>query len=681
MGSSRMRRFGRFILSSLLPLLVLIGVTPTTRALAQGQPTAAMRLVFQSPWNGPHQPLRLSFQATNQSDTTMDGLSVVLSIHAPARSRSEYALSLRSDATTTIFTYPFPQTGVLLPGQTRTFKVRRLPLDVLTVKGETVLYPLVVQLLSGDTPVGTIRTPLIFLAEQPKVPLHLQTTWVFSAPLEYRPDGVFLPGILETDVSPGGRLEAMASSLEAKGSVPVDVVMSSVLADELQRMRAGFRIVVGGQIRTVPKGTGASAAAEKLLASLSSVARRTTTELLSSPFGDPSLPALLRSAIASDASVLVTRGRSEVQNALGVNPRPEIARPPYSQLDVPTTNRLRALGARALLIDPDFLVPPVAAPKFTPPPVVDLAGARRPMPAVIPDALVLTRAESYPRDPVLSAHVALGELATIWLEFPGTADRGVSVLFDETANLDPRFFPAFSSVVGSSPWLLPVTASELVAMIPNPQEQPIPTRVYPGFNPVYVGQLLFARTALKQFDRTAQSATQFVERLRTQLLLAEAGTFISDQVRGRLFIDSAYGAVRQTYDHVTLAGTKLVTLASRNGVIPVTLRNETGYTLRVRIVLVADRRVSFVNGDSRTITLPQTQLSLTFAVRADTTGRFPVKVRVETPVESGAAETITESDVLVRSTAYNLIALLLTIGAAVFLLGWWGRRFLPRRRS
>jgi hypothetical protein len=35
---------------------------------------------------------------------------------------------------------------------------------------------------------------------------------------------------------------------------------------------------------------------------------------------------------------------------------------------------------------------------------------------------------------------------------------------------------------------------------------------------------------------------------------------------------------------------------------------------------------------------------------------------------------------VVRSTSYNLVALILVLGAALFLLVWWARRFLPRNR-
>ena len=72
---------------------------------------------------------------------------------------------------------------------------------------------------------------------------------------------------------------------------------------------------------------------------------------------------------------------------------------------------------------------------------------------------------------------------------------------------------------------------------------------------------------------------------------------------------------------------------------------------------------------------PGTQ-TFTFPVRADATGRFPVKIQVRTPVNDALAETITETQVVVRSTAYNRVALFLTLGAGFFLLGWWAIRLV-----
>ena len=94
---------------------------------------------------------------------------------------------------------------------------------------------------------------------------------------------------------------------------------------------------------------------------------------------------------------------------------------------------------------------------------------------------------------------------------------------------------------------------------------------------------------------------------------------------------------------------------------------------------VSDRRLEFVQGAAQSVTLGPGRRTFTIRVRAQTTGRIPVKVQVLS--RGSPPDTIAERTMVIRSTAYNLVALFVTIGAAMFLLGWWGRRFLPRRRS
>jgi hypothetical protein len=136
---------------------------------------------------------------------------------------------------------------------------------------------------------------------------------------------------------------------------------------------------------------------------------------------------------------------------------------------------------------------------------------------------------------------------------------------------------------------------------------------------------------------------------------------------------------RRVYDRLGI-GTSVVTLTSRAGFIPVTLENASGYTVTVVLQFISDRRLEFAGGASRVVELPPNDKTLTIGVKSLANGRIPIRVRLVTPGAS-FPEVIVERGLVVRSTAYNRLALFVTIGAALFLLAWWGRRFLPRRRT
>jgi hypothetical protein len=659
------------------PLLVLVAGAisgpGSPHAFAQVAASVQLRLVSQSAWNGVGRPLHISFYATNATATALDDLSVELIVGAPTTSRSLYELSLTQDSVPLIAS-PFPQNGTLAPGETRAFRVEQ-PVDELRPRGDSGLFPLKVELRSRDIAVGTLRTPMIFLIERPKVPLNLAWTWVLSEPVQHRPDGTFLPGTLESDIAPSGRLAEMAAALDGLGSRQVDVVVSSVLVDQLERMAQGYRILdAAGTVRTVPSGQGGAADAAALLRTLRAVAGRQGAELMATPLQDPSLPALFRGGLGTELPTLIDRGRTLVGTALGRSPTSDVVRPFRSELDPATLPLLSGMGARTVLLDPGF----VAAQKFESPPVFRLVAGRASVAAVLPNPELAALAALYQTDPVLAAQVSLGELAAIWLELPGTPARGAAVLFGEDAGMLPPFFASFARLVRASPWLAPITASGFVSTVPSSTREPVPPRAYPSFEPSYLDRLITSRASLTRFRETVAGSGTVEESLREDLLTAQSSTMLSDPSLGLSFIDAVAGEIRRTYDQIGIA-TTVVTLPSQHGLLPLNLTNDSRYQLRVVLRFVSDRRLEFVQGAAQPVTLAPGRRTFTIRVRAQTTGRIPVKVQV---LSRGALpDTIAEKTMVIRSTAYNLVALFVTIGAALFLLGWWGRRFLPRRRS
>lgn len=367
-------------------------------------------------------------------------------------------------------------------------------------------------------------------------------------------------------------------------------------------------------------------------------------------------------------------GGGLVASVLGRSLAPDVARPPGSALDPVSFSKLTSLGAGTVLVDPNF----VTFPKFMAPPTVLLASGSASLPAILPDPELQGLIQANSADPRLAAQIALGELAAIWLELPGTPGRGTAVLFPENATMLPAFYPAFASLVRASPWLMPEAASTFSQLIPPQVRRQVPARTYPSFPPLYVSRLERARFSLASFSNTVQGAEPLIDELRHNLLLANSGAFLADASSGQEFIASVERAARGVYNRIGVV-TDVVTLVSRTGLMPITLENGSPYTVKVVLQFVADRRLEFPAGPSRTILLPPTQRTLTIAVRSLATGRIPIRVRLMTPDRS-LPEIVAERAVVVRSTAYNRLALFVTIGAALFLLAWWGRRFLPRRR-
>ena len=662
-------------------VLLVVGVIASLSnqplpASAQESLDVTMTLASQSAQNGPSRPLELSVRVINRTEEDLRDLSLVLLILAPARARSIYEASLDQDVTPVILAFSFPLEGALHPGRTRTFAIKK-ELDELTRRAESALYPLKVQLLSGDRAVAEIRTPMVFLFDPVDAPLLLAWTWELFTPLQYVPNGTFLPGPLEGDIAPGGRIATVIEALRRLGSVPFDMVPSSALLDQLERMAAGYQIRdADGTRRDVPAGTGGAANAANVLASLRDVAARPATEVMALPFADASIPALLRAGLTRDASDLLSLGRDRSAAILGRVPREDIFRPPGSDLDAATLAELSRMGTQTVVIDGNY-APPTPGLVFSPPPVIRLAAGRVQATAVRADDSIQAVARRF-TDPRLGAQAALGALAAIWLELPGTDGRGVSLVLP--GRMSPAALSNFARLVRNSPWLEPVIASRLPALATSGPRRPVPNHPSPDLDAGYVDQVLQARASLNQLAKTIPEATHMVEALQERLRTSLAVTFLEDREPGERFIGSVTSSVRRTYSKLRVAPTT-VTLASRTGFVPVTIANESGLTFDVTVRLISDRRLDFPNGDSRRLSLPPGTQTFTFPARVQTTGRFPIKIQVRTPVDDAIAETIAETQIVVRSTAYNRVALFVTAGAALFLLMWWGRRFLPRRKG
>jgi hypothetical protein len=663
---------------------------PDRLALASfpGAAPVNMVLLSQSAWNSATKPLTLKVLVRNGEAVPLTDIALTLTIGFPARSRTTYEESLVGDPTGQLFTTSFFARGSIPARDARAFTIRQALDAVPGISQDSLLYPLRVELRAQDVLKATLRTPMILLDPAANFPrFGLGWTFALSVPMQEGPDGIFQPGPIEADIAPSGRIASIVDALDREDLPAVDVAVSPVLLEELRQMQDGYRIVrPGGSVQTVDARTAGAADAARVLAALRRVSNDASVELVAQPFGDALLPAIQRSGLGNLAT-LVDRGREAVQAAVGREPSAVVIRPPQSQTDQRSFTQLVQAGASAFLFDPNFIRPPTDI-RLSPPSVAEVVVRSWSARAVLPDADLTRLTRSYPADPLLAAHAALGLMAAKWLEVPASPNRGIAALFGSQANVPPAMYAAMMRLVIASPWMLPQKASVFVSNVP-PLENHVdhlPVRSYPSFAPGYVSRLRSAQGTLRVFRATAlgPQATAIELQLARDLLTAEAGTFVTLPALGLRYIqqvDGPFGVIQQTYDQVGLPpDSRIFTLASGSGPITLPVRNNSPYRLDVSVGLdeVPGLTVTEPPGGSMALTLgPGVSMSLQFEVSAESTGRYLTVLRVR----NGARGTIATSQVVVRSTAYNRVALVITIGAGLFLAVWWGRGVLRRRRS
>jgi hypothetical protein len=678
---------------ALLCAVVLGGVPSFAGAAASlaapsGAPPVTMVLLSQSAWNSATKPLTVKVLVRNGEAVPLTDVALTLTIGFPARSRTTYEESLVGDPTGQLFTTSFFARGSIPARHARVFTIRQ-PLNAVPgISPDSLLYPLRVELRAQDVLKATLRTPMILLDPAANFPrFGLGWTFALSDPLQVGPDGIFQPGPIEADIARSGRISAMVAALDRPDLPAVDVAVSPVLLEELRQMQDGYRIVrPGGAMETVQARTAGAADADRVLAALTRVSRDPSVELVALPFGDALFPAIQRSGLGNLAT-LVDRGRAAVQAAVGREPSAVVVRPPQSQTDQRSFMQLVQAGASAFLFDPNFIRPPTDI-RLSPPSVAEVVVRSWSARAVLPDADLTRLTMSYPGDPLLAAHAALGLMAAKWLEVPASPNRGIAALFGSQANVPPTMYAAIMRLVIASPWLLPAKASAFVRnVLPlGNHVDRLPARSYPSFAPGYVDRLRAAQATLRDFRATALGprAVAIQSKLARDLITAEAGTFVTLPALGLRYVqqvDGPFGVIKQTYGQVALPpNSRIFTLASGSGPITLPVRNNSRYRLDVSVGLdeVPGLTVTEPPDGSMPVTLgPGGSRSLQFEVRAESTGRYLTVLRVR----NGARGTIATSQVVVRSTAYNRVALVITIGAGLFLAVWWGRGVLRRRRS
>lgn len=335
------------------------------------------------------------------------------------------------------------------------------------------------------------------------------------------------------------------------------------------------------------------------------------------------------------------------------------------------------------LVVPESDLAPLAE-RITPVQPFVLAGSRPPLEAMTADSVLAAQLAGAGSRPVLTAHQILADLAMIYFDSPNaTYARGVVLHVPSQERPDPAVVDLLLGALATSPIIQPVTLDQFFAQVQ-------PATVYgadlvrqlaanPSPPPAIPAGAIRAHLAeLEAFRSILASGPSHVPVTAgmANLLLASESSAASAPSRARRLADLS--ALIQGQLSLVRLPTESVTLTARSGQLPVTIVSRAPYPIR-GVLRIRSDGLSFPNhSSSKPIVLTQRNNTAQFEVRAGATGKFPVQIQLLSPRGHLVVAT---SRFAVRSSAFSLVAIGLTVGAGLVLILWWGYSLVRGRRN
>jgi hypothetical protein len=669
-----------------LCLLAILSIASPARAQVPGEPSAELRLVAQTAWTTPKRPLlRITLRISNDGDTAIVDPLVVWTLGSRVTSRVEYetALDEGPDSIATAETIPLP--GDLAPGASMEVPIRIDSAETGgIVQDDSGVYPLQLDLRNEeDRSIAAVTTAAIHIF-QPPLKRVLFSWWTeVATPVAFGPDGSLIdPGFEAVLESHGGvvaQVEALADLLRASpDGAPIDVIVSPAALDQLRKAEDGF---VRSDGTTVPADAPAPEAAAETLDRLREIAGAPGARLHAMPFAAPRLPALQSSRLRAHLEQQWRMGDQTFEQILEEQPDPTVARPPGLVFDQASVDLLAARGTTTILGAADSVDRPPQLNDYAPPPAATLSttsGSSIELLLPDPGAQALMSDAELLEDPVRAAQVVLGELATIWKEEPvPPPDERNGLALDLPSDLPAAFWAPAVRRLSRAPFLDPIHAEDLPSgILPPPDLAGLNNPAPAGFSTFYENKLAAAGRRLAAFGAILEEPAGEVDRLRRSLLYAEASQYIGNEGSGQVWIDSVNGVIDRTFSRLQPDTSRVLTFTSRSGTIPLRMGDPGDRVLNVKVVLESGR-VDFLDGNERIVRLDQANQVITFPVEVKAAGPSNIDVFVVSPNDA----VLSQGRLVVRSTAVNPIALIITIGAGLILVGLWSRRLFRRRHA
>jgi hypothetical protein len=642
------------VLTGLLPVPVSAAApAPTPVAAAPKAATEPLALRAQTTWWQPDQPFTLTL-AIGAPDA--EGLEVAVSTFRMLTTRTAFAATV--DGRTTgrpLETTVVPVTDLPDDGQGN-----RVVTLAPTVRNDGV-YPLRVELrpLGGGAVVGSFVTHLVVVPPALKGdPLAVAAVVPVHAPPSTAADGT-----QSIDDERAEQLSGLAAALEQQPALPVTLAPTPDTVDGL-----------------------AASPRDQDAATLAALGRASAgRQVLGSAYVPTNLTSMLNAGLGEEVAEQLNRGVATLRQRLGLEPT-TATRLVDERLSDDALASLQGDQQVLRLVVPEALLQPIDR-SLTLTSTFGLTSRRGPVAAAMADTALAAHFKE--PSPVLAAQHLLADLAQIYNDAPPATRRGVVVAPARTWTPSAEFVTTFLAGLASSPILRATTldgffdavspavsgtgkrATPLVRTIVEAGPGAAATPELPGAGIRETRRRLDAfATALDPDDPVGRGILDTMD--RTLLTVPSLDLRSRDRTS---YLRGIGEQLDRQIAGIVMPPNRSITLTAREGDIPVTITNRLGYPLHVAL-RVSGSPVEFPDGDLHDLELVRENTTSRFAVRAPSSGSFPIKVRLTFP-DSDA--TIAQTQFTVRSTAISGVGTALSIGAALFLVVWWGNHLRGRR--
>jgi len=652
---------------AIVPPAAAPAATTTTPSGTSTTPTPAppgVTLIAQPPWVPTQGVEVLGLHLDDRAAAAADGAAVEITVHRSVTTRTEFDRAVSGTELPGVrarLTFPFSSLGVNKKGDFGvSFGLSGSGEQRAVAVDEPGVYPIEVRVVDGGADRTTFVTWMVVVdPDRARGTEPLRVSWIWqlvTGPVQ-RADRTVNEAALAA-MQPGGRLDAIATLLSRARRFPLTVgIGPETLTSWIE------------QSRTKP-------ALERGASRVRDAAQRDSVQLLPEPYVPIDGPTIEAESLGDHVPDEYVAGSNAIEAATGEIPDPRMAF--EDPVDDATVRRMTQLLVGRFVVR-DTALQPIDEPR-TPSQPFTLRTATDTAPTVATDSgleQLLTTAGP----PALRAQRLLAGLAEIAYEAPSQA-RGIAIAMPVDWNPDIDTVTLLLRSLAADPLVKPVTLDDFFAEVAPEQREGVPLQralapiTSSGTQPLFASEYDNAVRALDAYQAMVGSDDPSVAAGQHALLLSLSTANTRSEALAQLATITT--KLRSLTSGITTTA-KALTLTARRAELPLSFQNDTKRAgIHVRVHLDSPKLI-FLNGPDVDLRLPLGHFTERIPVEARASGTFTMTVTLESA--DGSVELGPPTRVTIRSAVFSGIGIALTVGALLFLAGWWGNHFRRTRRK